>query len=116
MSDDLLAALRSGPEYRFADWPNPEVPNWRAGVYTVWDGDLLVYVGTAGRGLHAGSYQSEKALASARARGFRDRLSSHAAGRRSGDQLCVYVFDRLVLLTLKQTDITFGLRRCACST
>ena len=55
MSDDLLATLGSGPEYRFADWPNPEVPNWRAGVYTVWDGDLLVYVGMAGRGLHVRS-------------------------------------------------------------
>jgi hypothetical protein len=55
MSDDLLATLGSDPAYRFADWPNSEVPNWRAGVYTVWDGDLLVYVGMAGRGLHVRS-------------------------------------------------------------
>jgi hypothetical protein len=64
MSDELLAALGSGPAYRFTDWPNPEVPNWRAGVYTVWDGELLIYVGKAGRGLLAGSYESVKALAS----------------------------------------------------
>ena len=31
-----LAELRDGPLYRFADWPNPEVPNRRIGVYTVW--------------------------------------------------------------------------------
>jgi hypothetical protein len=67
MSDDLLAALGSGPAYRFADWPNPEVPNWRAGVYTVWDGDVLIYVGMAGRGLLAASQESETALASTKA-------------------------------------------------
>jgi hypothetical protein len=89
MSDDLLAALRSGPEYRFADWPNPEVPNWRAGVYRVSARELLVYVGMADRGPHDGSHQSEKALASTKARGLGDRLNSHASGRRSGDQFCV---------------------------
>jgi hypothetical protein len=89
MSDDLLAALGSGPEYRFADWSNPEVPNCRAGVYTVWDGELLVYVRMAGRGLPAGSHESEKALVSTKARGLRDRLNSHASGRRSDDQFCV---------------------------
>jgi len=93
-------------EYRFANWPNPEVPNWCASVYTVWDGDVLIYVGMAGRGLLAGSYEAEKALASGKARGLRDRLNSHASGRRSGDQFCVYVFDRLVLPTLTQADTT----------
>ena len=34
--DVALAKLRDGPLYRFADWPNPEVPNGRTGVYTVW--------------------------------------------------------------------------------
>ena len=33
------------------------------------------------------------------------RLRSHASGRRSGDQFCVYVADRLVLPTLTQADI-----------
>jgi hypothetical protein len=106
MSDDLLVALGSSLAYRFADWPNLEVPNWGAGVYTVWDGDLLVYVGMGGRGLYAGSHESERALASTKARGLRDRLNSHASGRRSGDQFCIYVFDRLVLPTLSQTEVT----------
>jgi hypothetical protein len=37
--------------------------------------------------------------------GLYTRLQSHASGRRSGDQFCVYVADRLVLPTLSQTDI-----------
>ena len=38
-------------------------------------------------------------------RGLYTRLQSHASGRRSGDQFCVYVADRLVLPTLSQDDI-----------
>jgi hypothetical protein len=38
-------------------------------------------------------------------RGIYTRLRSHASGRRSGDQFCVYVADRLVLPTLTQQDI-----------
>ena len=34
------------------------------------------------------------------------RLQSHSSGRRSGDQFCVYVADRLVLPTLSRDDIT----------
>jgi hypothetical protein len=37
--------------------------------------------------------------------GIYTRLKSHASGRRSGDQFCVYVADRLVLPTLAQEDI-----------
>jgi hypothetical protein len=33
------------------------------------------------------------------------RLASHASGRRSGDQFCVYVFDRLVLPMLSRQQI-----------
>jgi ATP adenylyltransferase len=40
------------------------------------------------------------------------RLQSHASGRRSGDQFCVYVADRLVLPVLSQDDIaSIGLGR-----
>jgi hypothetical protein len=38
--------------------------------------------------------------------GIYTRLQSHASGRRSGDQFCVYVADRLVLPALSQDDIT----------
>jgi hypothetical protein len=37
--------------------------------------------------------------------GLYTRLASHASGRRSGDQFCVYVADCLVLETLSQADI-----------
>ena len=40
-----------------------------------------------------------------RSRGLRDRLNSHASGRRSGDQFCVYVCDRLVLPPLSQDQL-----------
>jgi hypothetical protein len=100
-----LQVLTSGPVYRFADWPNPEVPNWRAGVYTVWDGPTFLYVGMAGRGLAPEAHLISEATSSIKNRGLRDRLRSHASGRRSGDQFCVYVCDRLVLPTMSQDDI-----------
>ena len=40
-----------------------------------------------------------------RTRGLRSRLESHWSGRRSGDQFCVYVADRLVLSTLSGEQI-----------
>jgi len=98
-----LAELRGGPLYLFVDWPNPAVPNGRIGVYTVWRGDQLVYVGMAGRTLGPGA--NSGGSASAKITGLRSRLASHASGRRSGDQFCVYVFDCLVLPTLSRQRI-----------
>lgn len=72
--DSFPNSLVEGPVYLSRDWPNPAVPKVAAGVYTIWQGSELIY---------AGLYS---------------RLSSHWAGRRSGDQFCVYVADRLVLL------------------
>jgi hypothetical protein len=100
-----LEDLKVGTLYSFADWPNPDVPNWQPGVYTVWDGDQFVYVGMAGRGMVARINESSQALASKKTRGLRDRLRSHASGRRSGDQFCIYVFDRLVLPSLDRAEI-----------
>lgn len=79
-----LAELRDGPLYRFADWPNPEVPNGRIGVYTVWGGDELIYVGMGGRAV--GPSADTNGPASTKLTGLRSRLASHASGRRSGDQ------------------------------
>lgn len=95
-----LAELATGSLHRFVDWPNPDVPSWRAGVYTVWDDQgVLLYVGMAGRGLLADAHLSQPDGARKR-RGLADRLNAHASGRRSGDQFCIYVFDRFVLPTL----------------
>ena len=80
--------------HKFSDWPNAEVPAVAAGVYAVWDGETLIYCGISGREL-------EKATNAARSRyGLITRLGSHASGRLSGDQFCVYVANRLVIPSL----------------
>ena len=68
------------------------VPRSGALVYTVWNrSGQLIYAGMAGRG----------ETSAARGSGSFGRLNSHASGRRSGDQFCVYVCDRLVLPTVR---------------
>lgn len=80
--------------HRSADWPNAEVPAVAAGVYVVWEGDKLIYCGMSGR-------QYEKAITDSRTKyGLLTRLASHASGRLSGDQFCVYVANRLVIPSL----------------
>ena len=94
--------LAAGPAYRFSEWPKPnKVPTFGAGVYTIWHHDgRFIYVGMSGRGMTADTVHRGKPL------GIYTRLKSHASGRRSGDQFCVYVADRLVLPTLSQENIT----------
>ncbi len=92
----------TGP-FPFRDWPVRQVPPVAAGVYAIWDDDRLIYVGMSGRG------RSREELADAEGSGRRvglwTRLNSHASGRRSGDQFCVYVADRLVLGSLAPSEI-----------
>ena len=86
--------------YSFRDWPNSAVPTFGAGVYTIWHQDSrFIYVGMSGRGI------TSETLKRNTPQGLYTRLQSHASGRRSGDQFCVYVADRLVLPTLPQDDI-----------
>lgn len=96
-----LAELSTGPVHRFSDWPNAEVPLRKAGVYTVWRAEELVYVGMAGRAIALVGDQDDGRPKA----GLRGRLASHASGRRSGDQFCIYVFDRLVLPALSRDQI-----------
>lgn len=98
-----LVDLACGDAIPFAEWPDGRIPRAAAGVYTIWRGDQFIYVGMAGRGLaepgirvHAGNGARK---------GISDRLNSHASGRRSGDQFCVYVADRLVLPTLSADEV-----------
>jgi len=88
--------LETGPLHRFRDWPNEQVPKRAAGVYTVWDGDRLVYVGMSGRAMTAEDLEVSDG-GRVVAKGLWTRLNSHASGRRSGDQFCVYVGDRFVV-------------------
>jgi hypothetical protein len=96
----LATDLAHGAAYSFGDWPNSAVPTFGAGVYTIWHKDgRFVYVGMSGRGITADTIDRNTP------QGIYTRLQSHASGRRSGDQFCVYVADRLVLPTLSQDDI-----------
>ena len=100
LSDQHVTELSRSPAYSFADWPNQSVPAFGAGVYTVWHNDgRFIYVGMSGRGITAETIRRNTP------QGLYTRLRSHASGRRSGDQFCVYVTDRLVLPILTQKHI-----------
>jgi hypothetical protein len=101
LSAQLITDLALGRTYSFAGWPNSSVPTFGAGVYTIWHNDTrFIYVGMSGRGITAETKRRNTP------QGLYTRLQSHAGGRRSGDQFCVYVADRLVLPILSQDDIT----------
>jgi hypothetical protein len=54
VSDKYFTELSCGTAYSFADWPNPAVSVFGAGVYTVWHNDgRFIYVGMSGRGMTA---------------------------------------------------------------
>jgi hypothetical protein len=95
-----LSPLATGPLYWFRDWPNKAVPSFGAGVYTVWHRDgRFIYVGMSGRSI------TSETVPGPSPHGLHTRLHSHFSGRRSGDQFCVYVADRLVLPSLSPADI-----------
>jgi hypothetical protein len=92
----LKRALETERLHRFQDWPNRQVPKRAGGVYTVWDGDRLLYVGMSGRAMTAEDLEVSDG-GRVVAKGLWTRLNAHASGRRSGDQFCVYVGDRFVV-------------------
>jgi hypothetical protein len=102
--DELLHLLRCGPLYAFADWPILALPRGAAGVYSIWEGEVLQYVGMSGRAA-ASAAHVRSSSAVGKPWGLATRLASHASGRRSGDRFCVYVSDYLVLPTLSPADI-----------
>lgn len=85
--------------FPFSSWPNPEVPTVAAGVYAIWREDQLIYCGMSGRGIDA------KGSIAPRKYGLVTRLASHASGRLSGDQFCVYVANRFVIPQLTQAEL-----------
>ena len=85
------------PRNAFKDWPNIDIPLVAAGVYLIWDGEDLIYVGMSGR-------EIEKTL-NKRRYGLYNRLQAHASGRLSGDQFCVYVANRIVIPDLTQQQL-----------
>jgi len=79
------------PRHKFSVWPNTTLPAASAGVYVVWQENALVYAGMSGRNLKNATAPAGLRL------GLVKRLKSHATGRLSGDQFCVYVANKLVL-------------------
>jgi hypothetical protein len=51
------------------------------------------------------SYAHRDDTDNVKAKGVFGRLASHASGRRSGDQFCVYVCDRFVIPRLSEADM-----------
>jgi hypothetical protein len=95
--EPLLRALEEGPAQPFRDWPATHLTMGPSGVYTIWSGSAFVYVGM--------SYAHRDDTENPRAKGVFGRLASHASGRRSGDQFCVYVCDRYVVPHLDSADM-----------
>lgn len=100
MDTASISALLESPLLRFSEWPKTTVPTFGAGVYTIWHQDgRFIYVGMSGRGITAETQRRNAP------HGIYTRLHSHASGRRSGDQFCVYIADRFVLPTLTAEDV-----------
>lgn len=83
--------------FKFSDWPNKDIPSVSAGIYAIWNDDELFYCGMSGCEIEKNQHKKKYGLVT--------RLHSHAIGRLSGDQFCVYVANRLVIPTLKQSDL-----------
>jgi len=94
-----MLAKKFTKRFKFKHWPNPNIPQVAAGVYVIWYGEELLYAGMSGR-------EIEKAVKDGKKKyGLVTRLASHASGRLSGDQFCVYVANRIVIPELKQSQL-----------
>ena len=89
-----LGCLEDGPQFEFRDWHETPIPRGPVGVYTVWYGSQFLYVGMSWR------------EPSGTSKGLWGRMNSHASGRRSGDQFCVYICDRYVIPTLSPLQLS----------
>ncbi|MBD0257729.1 MAG: hypothetical protein ICV83_18605 [Cytophagales bacterium] len=100
-----FVAVEEGQLYPFKSRPNAELRTVRAGIYTIWQDGTLLYVGMAGRSLTEDRIALERQDNPKSLKGLYSRLKSHASGRRSGDQFCLYVCDRLILPGLTPEEI-----------
>ncbi len=70
----------------FSEDPRRHIPNSGSIIYSVWDKDeKFIYIGISGL---------QKSL---ERRNPLSRMISHASGRRSGDQFCIYIHDFYVV-------------------
>jgi len=94
-----MLAKKFTKRFKFKNWPNPNIPHVAAGVYVIWQGEELLYAGMSGREIEKAIKEGKKKY------GLVTRLASHASGRLSGDQFCVYVANRIVIPELKQSQL-----------
>jgi hypothetical protein len=74
LPEKLIEELGQSTVYSFSDWPNPDVPSFGAGVYTIWHRDSrFIYVGMSGRGINADTLRRNTP------QGLYTRLESHAS-------------------------------------
>lgn len=89
--------MKFSKRFKFSNWPNNDIPKVAAGIYAIWNDDELFYCGMSGREIEKNLHKKKYGLVT--------RLHSHSSGRLSGDQFCVYVANRLVIPSLKQSDL-----------
>ncbi len=104
MINASLKLLEQGPAHAFHDWPTQSVPKVAMGIYTVWEGERLLYARRAGDTLTKSKVVQLRKHGNQR-RGLYERLTSHAFGRRTADQFCLSICDRLVLPSLTVVEI-----------
>jgi hypothetical protein len=93
--DTLIGELENGPAHGFSDWPARHFEAGPSGVYTIWEDVTFLYVGMA---------WAHRDDVKPKVSGVFGRLASHASGRRSGDQFCIYISDRFVVPELSDED------------
>ncbi len=95
--DTMSHDLEDGAPHGFSEWPANHFAIGPSGVYTIWSRDEFLYVGM--------SYVHRGDTPNPQAKGVFGRLASHASGRRSGDQFCIYICDRFVIPRLGAADL-----------
>ena len=85
--------------FKFKNWPQKNFPAVAAGIYLIWDGQTLLYMGTAGKDLDKAKKSEKNKF------GFITKLNSHASGRTAGDQFCSLLSNRIVIPSLTKTQI-----------
>ena len=90
---DLSDLFDAGkPPHNFKDDPRHIVPDKGSIIYSVWNmNEEFLYIGISGL---------QKSLDR---RNPLSRMQSHASGRRSGDQFCIYIHDLFVIPELIKT-------------
>jgi hypothetical protein len=99
-----LDKLAGAPLKRFSDWPDMSLEKGRPGVYAIYDGDTLLYVGVA--------YRDREETANPQAQGVWGRLATHSRGTAPG-HLADGVLDHFILPSLTTETVQAGFDRKA---